>query len=228
MCFSIVYIFIKKIRYESSCIVIRNTPHPHTLEIDFANLVFCLLSYIQDIQRINPNLSLYIFYILLYHPSTVLQVIFFLFFCIPFLNLPVVLPSEQEHMLIHHDIQMVLRIFLSFLLPSALIFCVLTVFIVRFCIIIFVFHFFYSFSYLLHLVCEKKCNKMLLYHISSSHLHKKRTFPCASLLIFSFFPSPLHIFRGYPFSVTSCASSVSEDSSSGLVQFQEPQVCQIR
>lgn len=59
--------------------------------------------------------------------------------------------------------------------------------------------------------------------------HKKRTFSCASLLIFYFFFfSPLHIFRGYPFSVTSCVSSVFEDSSSGLIQFQEPQVCQIR
>ena len=58
--------------------------------------------------------------------------------------------------------------------------------------------------------------------------YKKRTFPCASLLIFYFFSSPLHIFCGYPFSVTSCVSSVSEDSSSGLIQFQEPQVCQSR
>ena len=55
---------------------------------------------------------------------------------------------------------------------------------------------------------------LISYHISSlSHLHKKRTFPCASLLIFYFFfLSLLHIFRGYPFSVTSCVSSAFWDS----------------
>ena len=63
--------------------------------------------------------------------------------------------------------------------------------------------------------------------------YKKRTFPCASLFIFYFFF--FSHFRGYPFSVTSCVSYVSENLTSssfwypsGLIQFQEPQVCQIR
>ena len=93
------------------------------------------------------------------------------------------------------------------------------------------------FHYVIPLPNESLSHTLLIsYHISYSYLHKKRTFPCASLLIFYFFfLSPLHIFRGYPFSVTSCVSCASENLTSssfwypsGLIQFQEPQVCQIR
>ena len=44
------------------------------------------------------------------------------------------------------------------------------------------------FHYVISLSNESLSHTLLIsYHISSSHLHKKRTFPCASLLIFYFF-----------------------------------------